>query len=396
MTLLDGIRVLDLTNVLAGPYASYQLGLLGADVIKVEVPQGGDLARQLGAEPELSRNRLGASFVAQNSGKRSITVNLKHSLGREVFDRLLEGADVLIENFRPGVLARLGYSWDELHERFPQLIYCAISGFGQTGPMRDRPAYDQIIQGLSGISAATGTPDTAPLRVGFPVCDSVGGITAAMAVSAALASRARTDQGAYLDVSMLESSLTALGWVVSDYLVAGRHPTANGNENPTAAPSATFHTGDGHLNIAANKQEQFEMLCKLIGREDLIDDPRFADRDDRKERRTELRVEIESALAAKPARDWEPLLNDAGVPAGLVLTVPETLDLEQIRQRELIHDVELPDRTVRVLGSGFHVNGEPLRPSADPPLLGADTDALLASLGFNDEQISALHNQGAV
>ena len=166
MKLLDGIRVLDLTNVLAGPYASYQLALMGADVIKVEVPGTGDLARQLGAEATLSAQRMGASFVAQNAGKRSITVDLKNDAGRRVFDRLVAAADVLVENFRPGVLARLGYSWDKLHDTNPRLIVCAISGFGQTGPMRGRPAYDQIIQGLSGMSAVTGTPETAPLRVG--------------------------------------------------------------------------------------------------------------------------------------------------------------------------------------------------------------------------------------
>ncbi|WP_433754802.1 CaiB/BaiF CoA transferase family protein [Nocardia sp. CA-135398] len=396
MKLLEGIRVLDLTNVLAGPYASYQLALLGADVIKVEVPAAGDLARQLGADTQLSARRLGASFVAQNAGKRSITIDLKQEAGREVFDRLLATADVLIENFRPGVLARLGYPWETLRARNPRLVYCAISGFGQTGPMRDRPAYDQIIQGLSGMSTVTGTPETAPLRVGFPVCDTLGGMAAAMAINAALAARTRTGAGAYLDVSMLDTALTAMGWVVSDYLIADRRPTPNGNENPTGAPSATFATGSGKLNIAANKQEQFEILCKLIGREDLIDDPRFAHRDDRKARRAELRTELETALAAKSAAQWEPLLNQAGVPAGLVLDVTATLELEQIAQRRLVHEVALPDRTARVLGAGFHVDGAPLAPAAPPPALGADTDDLLTKLGFSSDRIAELHEEGAV
>ncbi|MEV0672621.1 CoA transferase [Mycobacterium sp. NPDC050441] len=396
MQLLDGIRVLDLTNVLAGPYASYQLALMGADVIKVEVPGIGDLARQLGADPGLSAQRMGASFVAQNAGKRSITVDLKIPAGREVFERLVSGADVLVENFRPGVMARLGYGWDDLRATNPKLVYCAISGFGQTGPMRTRPAYDQIIQGLSGMSAVTGTPETAPLRVGFPVCDTLGGMTAAMAINGALVARNRTGKGAYLDVSMLESSLTALGWVVSDYLIAGRAPIANGNENPTGAPSATFATRAGSLNIAANKQEQFQTLCKLIGREDLIDDPRFALRDDRKMWRTELRAELEAALAARTARDWEPLLNDAGVPAGLVLDVTESLELEQIDQRSLVHEVDLPDRRAKVLGTGFHVNGEALQPKSPPPMLGAHTEELLNELGYSDIEITQLNGQGAV
>ncbi|MDF3339077.1 CoA transferase [Mycolicibacterium septicum] len=396
MQLLDGIRVLDLTNVLAGPYASYQLALMGADVVKVEVPGIGDLARQLGADPGLSAQRMGASFVAQNAGKRSITVDLKCPAGREVFERLVSSADVLVENFRPGVMTRLGYGWDVLRATNPKLVYCAISGFGQTGPMRTRPAYDQIIQGLSGMSAVTGTPETAPLRVGFPVCDTLGGMTAAMAINGALVARSRTGEGFYLDVSMLESSLTALGWVVSDYLIAGRAPTANGNENPTGAPSATFATGAGSLNIAANKQEQFQTLCTLIDREDLIDDPRFARRDDRKMRRTELRTELEAALAARTAREWEPLFNDAGVPAGLVLDVTDSLELEQIDQRSLVHEVELPDRRAKVLGSGFHVNGEALQPKSPPPTLGAHTEELLSELGYSDLEISELNAQGAV
>ncbi|WP_035275460.1 CaiB/BaiF CoA transferase family protein, partial [Actinoalloteichus caeruleus] len=184
--LLSGVRVLDLSNVLAGPYASYQLGLFGADVIKVEVPGSGDLARQLGADPDLNRDLLGASFLAQNGGKRSVTVNLKSEAGREVFTRLVAQADVLVENFRPGVLARLGFPWERLQEINPRLVYCAISGFGQSGPLRDRPAYDQIIQGLSGMMAVTGTEDTAPLRAGYPVGDTLGGLAAAMAVATAL------------------------------------------------------------------------------------------------------------------------------------------------------------------------------------------------------------------
>jgi crotonobetainyl-CoA:carnitine CoA-transferase CaiB-like acyl-CoA transferase len=399
MTLLHGVRVLDLTNVLAGPFASYQLAVLGADVVKVEVPGTGDLARKLGADPDLSGEGLGASFLAQNAGKRSMTVNLKHDAGREVFERLVGDADVLVENFRPGVLARFGYSWSRLSELNARLVYCAISGFGQTGPMRDRPAYDQIIQGLAGMNAVTGTRETAPVRVGFPVCDTLGGLAAAMGICAALAGRERTGKGCFLDVSMLETALTAMGWVVSDHLIADRFPEPLGNDNATAAPSGTFRTADGNLNIAANKQEQFETLCRLTDRADLITDERFAHREDRKRHRDELRAELERALTLRTAKEWEDVLNAAGVPAGRVLDVTETLDLDQIIERGLVHELPLPDgsdRSVRVLGTGLRVDEAVQGPSAAPPQLGEHTDELLAGLGYSATEIAGLRAEGAV
>ncbi|MGW4802395.1 CaiB/BaiF CoA transferase family protein, partial [Nonomuraea sp. NPDC004297] len=218
---LDGVKVVDLTNVLAGPYCGYQLMLFGAEVIKVEVPGAGDLARRLGPDPELNRERMGASFLAQNAGKKSVELDLKSPAGRAAFESMITGADVLLENFRAGVLARLGYGWERLRELNPGLVYCSISGFGQSGPMSSAPAYDQIIQGLSGMMSVTGTPDTAPVRVGFPVCDTVGGLTAALAVCAALAGRQRSGRGCHLDLSMLEASISAMGWTVSNYLIGG-------------------------------------------------------------------------------------------------------------------------------------------------------------------------------
>jgi len=278
--LLAGVRVLDLTNVLAGPFCCYQLAQVGAEVIKVEVPGVGDLARQLGADPDLNRRRMGASFLAQNAGKRSVTMNLKHPAGKDAFRRLVASADVVVENFRPGVMDRLGLGYAALKEIRPDLVYCAISGFGQDGPLRANPAYDQIIQGLSGVMSVTGSPHTAPLRVGYPVCDTMGGITAAFAIAAALFRRTQTGEGEAIDVSMLEATLVAMGWAVSNWLIAGVRPVPMGNENMSAAPSGAFRTGRGLLNIAANKQEQFEILCRLVAREELIADPRFAARDD--------------------------------------------------------------------------------------------------------------------
>ena len=397
--LLAGTRVLDLTNVLAGPFCCYQLAQLGAEVIKVEVPGSGDLARQLGADPELNHRGMGASFLAQNAGKRSITLNLKSAKGRDAFARLLATADVVVENFRPGVMERLRLGYAALKSIKQDLIYCAISGFGQDGPLKFNPAYDQIIQGLCGVMSVTGDAQSAPLRVGYPVADTMGGMTAAFAIAAALVRRGRTGEGEFIDVSMLEASLVAMGWAVSNWLVAGVKPQPMGNENMTASPSGTFRTGDGLLNIAANKQEQFETLCRLIDREELIADPRFSGREDRKRRRFELKAELERALAARSAQEWSALLNKNGVPAGEVLDVPAVLEHAQVLERELLKTFEsVPnvDRPVRVVRSGFRLaSGDP-QPGSPPPTLGADTGDLLGELGFSKREIDELAREGAI
>ncbi|WP_336204103.1 CaiB/BaiF CoA transferase family protein [Nonomuraea sp. LPB2021202275-12-8] len=370
---LDGVKVVDLTNVLAGPYCSYQLMLFGADVVKVEMPGAGDLARRLGSDPELNQERMGASFLAQNAGKKSVELDLKDPAGRAAFESMVSGADVLLENFRAGVLARLGYDWDRLRALNPRLVYCAISGFGQSGPMSKAPAYDQIIQGLSGMMSVTGTPDTVPLRVGFPICDTVGGLMAALAISAALAGRHRSGRGCFLDLSMLEASISAMGWTVSNYLISGDEPEPMGDQNATAAPSGTFETADGPLNIAANQQGQFETLCRVIGRPDLPADPRFAERESRKRHRQALNHELNQALRAKTAREWEEMLSAGGVPAARILTVAQALELDQLRSRGFLAEVPFAgagDRHVTVVGNGVVVDGEALRPHGPAPLLG--------------------------
>ena len=380
--LLDGIRVLDLTNVLAGPFCAYQLALLGADVIKVEAPKGGDLARQLGASPELNRAQMGVSFLAQNAGKRSVVVDLKDPSDKARFIALVAGADVLVENFRPGVMARLGLDYERLRQVRPDLVYCAISGFGQTGPLKDNPAYDQIIQGLSGVMSITGTPETAPLRVGYPLCDTLGGMTGAFAIVAALLRRGRSGEGAFLDVSMLESTLAALGWPVSNYLTAGVTPQPFGNENFTAAPSGAFQTADGLVNIAANKQEQFEALCDLIGSPELKADPRFCEREARRTHRADLKALIEAALAAAPAAEWEQRMNAAGVPAGRVLSIPQVLEEPQIRERQMttrFDDVPGTGGPVTVVRGGFLVDGQAPHPMRPPPQLGEHTQEILGT-----------------
>ena len=396
--LLAGFRILDVTNVLAGPFACYQLAQLGADVVKVEVPGSGDLARQLGADAELNRRRMGASFLAQNAGKRSITLNLKHAGAREAFTRLVASADAVVENFRPGVMARLGLGYETLKARKPDLVYCAISGFGQDGPLKDNPAYDQIVQGLSGAMSVTGDAASAPLRVGYPVADTTGGMTAAFAVVAALLKRERTGQGELVDVSMLEATVSAMGWAVSNWLVAGVAARPMGNENMTASPSGAFATADGLLNIAANEQGQFETLCDLVERPDLKADPRFAQREARKRHRVALKAELDAALAGRPAKDWSVLLNRHGVPAGEVLDVPAMLAHPQVKDRGLVRGfdgVAGVDREVCVLRSGFRLaSGDPA-PAFAPRALGADTDDILAELGYDQAAIAALRREGA-
>ncbi len=393
---LDGIRVLDLTNVLAGPFCCHQLAHLGAEVIKVEVPKTGDLARQLGADPELNAAGMGVSFLAQNAGKKSVTANLKTEAGREVLRRLVATADVLVENYRPGVMNRLGLGYEALKEVRPNLIYCAISGFGQTGPWTHRPAYDQIIQGTSGVMAITGDAGSAPLRVGYPVADTVGGLTAAFAIAAALNA---PERGGFIDVSMLESLIATMGWAVSNWLIAGQRPTPNGNENLTSAPSGTFMTGTGPLNIAANKDEQWRLLARHIGREDLLERPEFATREERKRNRAALKAEIEKSLAGRSARDWARELNQLGVPAGAVLELPEVLEHEVIRERGMIARFSAApgvDRPISVLRTGIKIDGIAPAVAAPPPALGADNDDILASLGFSPDQISTMRDRSEI
>jgi formyl-CoA transferase len=400
--LLDGVTVLDLTNVLSGPFTGYQMALLGANVIKVEAPESGDLARQLGADASLNRQKMGTSFLAQNAGKRSIAINLKSPKGKDLLRKLAAKADVLLENYRPGVMDRLGLGYEMLKEEHPHLVYCAISGFGQTGPLADAPAYDQIIQGRSGVMSITGDANSAPLRVGYPVCDTIGGMTAAFAIASALVSRQATGKGCFLDVSMLDSVMVTMGWIVSNQLIAGKSPVPMGNDNFTASPSGAFCTADGLLNIAANKQEQFEILCDLLGRADLKTDPRFAEREVRKVNRKALSELLEQELSRQGAAQWEAVLNRAGVPAGQVLSVKDALGQEQVQHRELLMNLSFEQeepgarREITLTRSGFKINGESTGVSSGPPRLGQHTEEILLAAGYSHEGISALRKEGVV
>ncbi|WP_377191802.1 CaiB/BaiF CoA transferase family protein [Ruegeria meonggei] len=390
---LAGVRVLDLTNVLAGPYCCYQLALIGADVIKVERPDGGDLARVLGADPDRNAAGMGISFLAQNAEKRSVTLNMKSERGKILLKQLVQTADVLVENFRPGVMDRLGLGYQALKAENPNLIYCAISGFGQDGPRKDDPAYDQIVQGISGVMSITGSADTAPYRVGYPAADTIGGMTAAFAVAAALNANPR---GAFLDVAMSEAVISTMGWVVSNFLVGDVQPGAHGNENTTSAPSGTFATADSPINIAANRDEQWQALARHLGRADLLHHPDYASRETRKQNRHVLRAELETVLRTRPADVWVQELNALGVPTGPVFSVPDALADEQLSGRGLIGALSVRGEDLRLAGSPVVVNGSRKMPQVSPPDLGADNVSIWSELGLSKVEIDALKKEGVI
>jgi CoA:oxalate CoA-transferase len=396
-TILSGVRVLDLTNVLAGPFATLHLALLGAEVIKIENPKDGDLARKLGIMPELNDQLMGTSFLAQNSNKKSVTLNTKSPEGKEIFKRLVKTADVLVENFRPDVMGRLGLGYEVLKEINPRLVYCAISGFGQTGPDAYKPAYDQIIQGLSGEMAVNGDERLSPLRAGFPVCDTVGGLNGAFAIMAALYHRERTGEGQFIDVAMLDSIMPLMGWVAANLLIGGQQPVLMGNDNFTAAPSGTFQTKDGFINLAANKQEQWESVCEVLGVPELKRDPRFEKRDTRKKNRKELTPLLEAKLVERGTKEWVDLLNAKDVPSGEILSLEEALKQPQIKHRGTLNDVSVDGiGAIPLFGLTAKFEKTPGEITSPPPRLAAHTAEVLATVGVDSAELAELKSKGIV
>jgi crotonobetainyl-CoA:carnitine CoA-transferase CaiB-like acyl-CoA transferase len=397
---LEGVRVLDLTNVIAGPLASYQLAMLGAEVIKVEVPGTGDLARIMGADAELSKMRMGASFCAMNAGKKSITLNLKNPKGLEIFLDLAKDADAVLENFRPGIMKKLGADYEVLRKVNPRLVYCAVSGFGQEGPLSGRPSYDQIIQGFCGIMSMTGEPDGEPTRAGFVVCDTMAAMTAAFALVAALYRQQKTGKGEMIDVSMLDSAIASMGsWPVANYLNGGHAPRRMGNHNPAGCPSGTFPTGQGSLNLVNNEQHQFDRLCDVMGLQELKSDPRFRDRASRGRNRDILNPILVEKLATRSAAEWEQLFDAAGVPAGPILTVPEVLEQPQVKLRDLIKrfdNAHGSGRDIAVTRLGFRLGSAQPDVDTPPPVLGQDNTEILGALGYTPQEIERLREQGAI
>ena len=398
MKLLENVRVLDMTNVLSGPFATSHLALLGADVIKIENPKGGDLARNLGCMPEYNQKLMGTSFMLQNANKKSITLNLKEEKAIEIFKKLVETADVLVENFRPGVMNRLGIGYEVLKEINPKLVYCAISGYGQTGPDAKKPAYDQIMQGLSGEMSINGNSDLNPLRAGFPVCDTVGGLNAAFAVMAGLFHQERTGKGQFIDIALLDSIMPMMGWVVANLLIGGQEPSLLGNDNFTSAPSGMFTTKDGYINIAANKQEQWENLADLIDLASLKEAERFAIRDNRKKNRWALNDLVNEKLKSNTTEYWVEIFNKNGIPSGAILDLKGALEQEQIKHREAFSTVHIDtiDRDIPIFNLTAKFSETPGTIDSPPPELGEHSKEVFAELGISEEEIEKLKNDKVI
>ena len=351
----EGVKILDFTQVLAGPYASYQLALLGADVIKVERREGEDM-RRTPLSREWADRGLAPGWQAVNGNKRSLTLDLQKPEAITIVKQLAAQADVVMENFRPGVMDKLGIGYAALSSINPRLIYCAISGFGQTGPERSGAGYDGKIQAMSGIMSITGHAETGPTRAGFAVCDVLSGATAAFGVSSALFQRTHTGKGQMIDVSMLEATLAFLSGQVADYSVAGHRQQLSGNQAVSRRPTANlFKSGDGYLLLAVNSEKQYRALMTALGRADALEDPRFVDWFARQENEPALRAIIEEALAKKDPREWEKILEAAGAPCASIWKVEEVIDHPQIVARRAVQEIDTPYGRLRFAGSGFQL-----------------------------------------
>ena len=384
-----GIRVLDFTQVFAGPYASYQLALLGADVIKVEKP-GGEDSRSTNGKPGPKGDMTSPIYMSANGNKRGICLDLKDPAAIAAIKKLAANVDVVMENFRPGVMDRLGIGWDVLKEINPRLIYAAVSGFGRVGPDAKTPAYDGKIQAISGIMSITGHPDKGPTRAGFAVADAAAGMTAAFAVSAALFQRQATGRGQLVDVSMLDSALSFLSPTVADWTFTGFTPVQAGNMAISRRPTADlFQAKDGHFLLACNTDGQYAALAKVTERPDLLTDPRFADWEKRKENAADLRALLNEVFATANAADWDERLNRAGCPCSKIWSIPEVVEHPQHAYRDVLPELE----GIKLVNAGFAFEHGGPKLDRLPPSPGEHTEAVLREAGFSAAEIAALMPQ---
>ena len=379
---LEGVRVVDFSQVMAGPFCAMLLGDLGADVIKVE-PPAGDLSRSMGGDRLRLRGTDHAPFLALNRNKRSIVMDLSTEKDRAVCLELLKTADVIVENFRPGVMRNLGIDYDTVARTNPRVVYASISGFGQTGPYADRPGFDLIAQGMSGVMSVTGEPDGAPVKCGVPIADLAAGLYASHAILAALLSRVTTGRGQYLDTSLFEAALGFSVWEATEFFATGEPPQAHGSAHRLSAPYQALRTADGHVTVAALNARQWQRLCTVIGRTDLISDARFATNGDRMAHLPALVDELESALSSASTAQWVERMLAGGVPAGPILDYQQVFADTHTRARNMVEEIDHPvEGRIRTLGFPVKLRETPARVRRAPPQLGEHTEEVLRELGI--------------
>lgn len=393
-SVLSNIKVLDLTRALAGPYCTMMLADLGAEIIKVEIPKRGDDTRQWG--PPFVQGES-AYFLSANRGKKSITLNLKTEQGREIVRQLAAQADVLVENFYAGTMDEWGLGYESLRALNPRLIYCAVTGYGQTGPYSHRPGYDFIVQAQGGIMSVTGPEEGPPMKVGVSIVDVTSGMFAATAILAALYERAASGQGQFVDIALLDTEVAWLANVGGNYLASGRRPARYGNGHPNIVPYGPFPTQDGWIAIAAGNDRQWKDLCALAGWDDLAADPAYATNPGRVENRRALIAILEERFQQRTTAEWERALLEVNLPCGPINSIDQVFADPQVLARDML--VELSHTTagkIKVAGSPLKLSRTPVRLQQPPPTLGQHTDSVLADLGYSQEEISRLRSLGIV
>lgn len=394
LSALEGIFVLDLSRILTGPFCSMMLADLGAEVVKVEQPGTGDDTRRWG--PPFVEGES-AYYLSINRNKRSITLNLKSEGGRRVFFDLLDRADVLLENFRPGIMEGLGFSYEELSRRNPRLIYASISGFGQTGPYAHKPGFDVIAQGMGGIMGMTGEPGRGPVKVATSIADIGAGMWACYGILAALHARQRTGRGQRIDTSLLEGQIAWLTYLAGSYFATGRDPEKLGSAHASIAPYQAVRCQDDDINIGVGTDALWRKFCDVIGRPELKDDARFATNADRVVHRAELMSILEPVFAARPARHFLDLLEAAGIPCGPIYRLNQVFSDPQVRAREMLVEIPHPKAgSVKMTGLPVKFSDTPGKITRHPPLLGEHTEEVLAELGYDAARIAALRAEGAI